>query len=196
MDLYIIYRASGEWEDYVKYAVGIALSCEQAQATVDKFHEAQVKLAQMIVENAQFYEEFLQNNSSGPYSKEFEGFQRMDELESRYGQLTQAEEVEVAKLVADYEVFYDQIEIEHQQWVEAVWKPAYFEFCGKMGRDIEECQKDFIVSVSQGEDPHDDSHYFFNRAPLIGEIPAELSEVLARLVPVSENAENDGDSYF
>lgn len=191
MDLYIIYRASGEWEDYVKYAVGIALSKEQAQACITRFHEQKVKLAQLIVENAKFYDEFLQNNQSSPYNKQFEGFARMDELEQRYGQLSEAEEIEVAKLVADYEVFYDQLEVEHNQWVEAVWKPAYFEFCGRMGRDLEECQRDFILSVSQGEEPHDDSHYFFSTAPLVGEISEELSNLLGQHVMVSDTQSDE-----
>lgn len=181
MDLFIIYRSYGEYDDYRRYAVGVALSEAQAQAHIAQITHEQNQLAQMVVDNQTFYNQFITDNPVEFSEENFSHWNRMVELEDRMDELTKPEEEELRQLNNDFEAFLEKADILHAQWVEDTWKPAYFQFCVEQGRDIDTCKATFCLSHSMGKQYQEEGDYSYNAVPLVGEVPDNLAELLQTL---------------
>jgi hypothetical protein len=178
MDLYIIYRSYGEYDDYGRYAVGVALNEEQAKTYIASITQEQAQQAQMLVDNQTFYNQFITDNPVAFSEESFSHWNRIVELEERIRDLNQDEEKELKQLGEDFDAFLEKADILHAQWVEDTWKPAYFQFCVEKGRDIDVSKATFCLSHSQGKSYQEDGDYSFDKVPLLGEIPDNLAQML------------------
>jgi len=180
-ELHLISLVSDDYDDgFFRQPVCAVFGEEQAKQVIAQKIKERAEIKIILAENQKFYEQFITEHTPAYFNlaDNRPNHQRYTTLSWKVqwdkATLSESEQAEVDAYIEQVKHNRANYEQAYNQWVNDIWKPAYLEFCGKMGRDVKACEENFDEQISMGNDMEDDGDYEITIIEFAGNIPAEL----------------------